>query len=65
MKHKVLNTEIKRKNKKTTICNLTVGINDNEKIIKPSIKTFISKAIVMMNLIILKQVKDLLLLVQN
>lgn len=43
MKLKVLKTEIKRSNNITT-CYLTVALNDNGKIVKPTIKTFIAKA---------------------
>ena len=43
MKLKVLKTEIKR-SKNITTCYLTVALNDNGKIVKPSIKTFVGEA---------------------
>lgn len=43
MKLRVLKTDIKR-SKNITTCFLTVGLNDNGKIIKPSIKTFVGEA---------------------
>lgn len=43
MKLKVLKTEIKR-SKNITTCYLTVALNDNGKIIKPTIKTFVGEA---------------------
>lgn len=43
MKLKVLKTEIKR-SKNTTTCYLTVALNDNGNIVRPSIKTFIGEA---------------------
>lgn len=43
MKLKVLKTEIKR-SKNITTCFLTVALNDNGKIVKPSIKTFVGEA---------------------
>lgn len=43
MKLKVLKTEIKR-SKNITTCYLTVALNDNGKIVEPSIKTFVGEA---------------------
>ena len=43
MKIRVLNTEIKR-SKNLTTCYLTVALNDNGKITKPTIKTFVGEA---------------------
>lgn len=43
MKVRVLKTEIKR-SKNITTCYLTVALNDDGKIVKPSIKTFIGEA---------------------
>ena len=43
MKLRVLKTEIKR-SKNITTCYLTVALNDNGRIVEPSIKTFIGEA---------------------